>query len=324
MDRIKTITVKELIAKRFPEQTWLVEKLFPEGGITIIAGYAGSGKTFLILELLICLSSGKDFLNKFKTNPNKALLIDEESGERRIQSRIKKMTKNYNLNFEIMSYQNFKYKDSEEVIKYCIEKNIKTIIIDSLVRIHNSEENSSTEMAKIFEKLKQFKIRDITTIIIHHNRKSGKNGYNPTEDMRGSSEILSFVDSGYSIKFNKKNKIITITNIKQRDAEEISPFTVDMEEKEDKLTFNFREFIKNDEFIPKTEKAKDEIIKILDANKEAMYQKEIIESLKNIAGESSIKSALKEMVNDEIIISKKGKGNSQYYKLKELGEKNIY
>jgi len=79
------------MAKEFPEQVYLVDRLVPDAGFTIFSGAPGSYKTFALLELARCVASGQPFLGYFETHQANVLLIDEENGERLLQQRMRLM-----------------------------------------------------------------------------------------------------------------------------------------------------------------------------------------------------------------------------------------
>ncbi|MFA6184498.1 MAG: AAA family ATPase [Parcubacteria group bacterium] len=310
------IAYLELATKEYPEQEWLIEKLIPAGGITIISGYPGSFKTWFMLDMAIRIAKGEKFLEVFNTTKNKVLYIDEENGERTLQKRIKALTKDKNIPLEFLPFQNFTLSRSDEIIDYCKENEIGLVIMDSLIRIHNFDENSSQDMAKLFKEFKKFKLNNISIVFSHHNRKTGKYN-NPREDIRGSSEILAFLDCGLSLRNKNKNQI-TVYQTKLRTDTEREPFniTIEIEKETEKTKLIFDEELI--EKISKPEIAKDLIIKLFSDKKE-LFRKEVFSLLKNKSiGESSIKEALKELLDDKKIESTPGgNGNTLLYKYVE-------
>jgi len=311
------LSFEELINKNYPESIWVIDSLIPEGCLTVLAGYPSSYKTWLLLDMAIKISKGEIFLEHFKTKRSKVLLIDEESGGKILQQRIKKMTNEENLDIEIMTLQSFKLEDTDKIIGICLEKNIQTVMIDSLIRIHSGDENSSSSMAKVFESFKKFKQENITLIFCHHNRKSGEKSPNPSEDMRGSSEIMAFVDNGISVRKNGKNNEIIVSPFKSRLDKEAPSFKLEILE-EGLFQFQYQGEIEEKERKNKIEIAKEEIINLIIENKENnLCQKEIISILKEKRlGESSIKIAINKLCSDDIIERKQAEGNKQYYTLK--------
>jgi len=313
------ISFDELLDKEFPPTTWLVKGLVPAGCITMVSGYTTSFKTWLILDMAICIATGEKLLGQFSTTPSKVLIIDEESGEPILQKRFLLMTQKRGLNIKILSYKNFESKESGEVIKYCLDNEIKVVILDSLIRSHSSDENSSSEMARVSKRLAEFKSSGIALIFIHHNRKSGKNGSNPREDSRGSSEILGFVDSAISIELIAKKRQLKITQIKSRLEEEVSPFLIGLPEKGSPMfKFEYISPCENKETKSKPQIAAEHIIALFQGNdNQEQCQKEIIDAIRPAgAGESSIKEAINDLITDNILQARQGQGNSQLYSLK--------
>ena len=141
--KFKPISLFDLMAKKFKDTTWVVEKLVPLEGITAISGSPATYKTWVILDLALKVASGDILFDKFVTVQSNVLLIDEENGERLLQKRIKKIGGKFELPIYFLSLKGFilSKKIVADIIKLAKEKNIKLIILDSLVRIHETDEN---------------------------------------------------------------------------------------------------------------------------------------------------------------------------------------
>ena len=70
---------------------YLVSDILPEGGVSILGGEPGSGKTWLVLVLARDVAGGQLFLGRFTTEQGPVLIIDEESGQNRLRKRMKKL-----------------------------------------------------------------------------------------------------------------------------------------------------------------------------------------------------------------------------------------
>lgn len=313
------ISLDGLLDKEFPPITWLVERLVPAGCITMVAGYTTSFKTWLILDMAICMATGTNLLDQFPTTQSKILIIDEESGESMLKKRFLLMTQKRGLDIRILSYKGFEAKHSKEVVKYCLDNDIKVVILDSLIRSHSGDENSSGEMAKVSKHLTEFKKNDIALIFIHHNRKSGKGGSNPREDARGSSEILGSVDSAISVELVAGKRQIRITQTKSRLDEEVSPFLIGLPENGSPMfKFEYLGPCETKETKSKSQIAGERIIELFKSNdNQELCQREIVEAIRPLGvGESSIKEAIKSLAAENIIRTRQGQGNSQQHSLK--------
>src|SRR4051812_45580402 len=89
--KLNTERLKDLLAEQFPPEIWLVDGLVPDEGVTIISGSPGSFKTWLYMELAVKVATGKLAFGHFNTKQTGVLIIDEESGKRRLQKRFKQL-----------------------------------------------------------------------------------------------------------------------------------------------------------------------------------------------------------------------------------------
>ena len=312
---LKPLLLSELMAKEFKNIGWIVDKLIPANGIIAISGAPASFKTWLMLILAINTAKGEALFNKFTTSKAGILLIDEENGERLLQDRFRKLQKNFDLPIYTISFGGFKLLDNEinNIISFCKEKNIGVVIFDSLIRIHNREENDAGEMAEVFSSLKNFNKNGITVIFTHHNRKQMAGHYNPSQDMRGSSDILASVDCHLAVNRKSKEDQIIVTQTKLRQGEEIKPFKLNIISDDDELRLEFAGEV--DEVQNKKENIKEAIKDILDKEDKPIYKKELHELLNKAGiggGYSTFKTAIKEMVTEKEVFEKKGEKNKVF------------
>ncbi len=233
-EELRVQSISKLLAKQFPESKWLVEKLVPESSLVLMSAAPASFKTWLALEISLCVADGKSLFDIFPATQGNVLICDEESGERMLQDRFKKLGVE-NADEPWKEQQIFylsrigRQVDDEymkELTSECLKHDIKLVIFDSLVRFHNARENDASEMAKILNFFKTLNDKGIATLVLHHNRKSS-NGVGGGGDMiRGSSDILASCDVHLSV--NRRKKKITISQTKNRYIEEITPFSVQL------------------------------------------------------------------------------------------------
>lgn len=317
----KPIHISELMAKEFTDPAWLVENLIPAGGITALSGTPGSYKTWVMLELAIKVAGGNALFDKFQTSQGGVLIVDEENGERLFHQRFQKLGNLEGLDIHILSWENFKLNDdSVNTIKtYCKDKNIKLIIFDSLIRIHSGNENDAKDMSAVAGMLKQIAKEGMTIIFTHHNRKSGIFRSSPSQEMRGSSDILASVDCHIAI--DRKEKLFTIKQTKSRHAEEIKSFQLKFCDDNDQVQFEFVGEL--DEAKSTIEELKEVIKNILEQEGRPMFKKELLEKISAAGikgGKTSLNTAIKELKEAGELLQASGKGNRQYLSLVESGE----
>lgn len=83
----KFVTAAELMRMNLPEPEWLVNGLLPAGSLGFIGGNAKSGKTFLCLQLALCLAGGTPFLKNPVTKRRNVLYIYLEGNMAQVQKR---------------------------------------------------------------------------------------------------------------------------------------------------------------------------------------------------------------------------------------------
>jgi hypothetical protein len=90
------------------------------------------------------------------------------------------------------------------------------LIFDSLIRFHNADENSATEMAEVMQSLRALANAGATVVALHHKPKAEGAHY------RGSSDIAGGVDTAFSVSRDRQAGILKLECFKSRFLEEFS------------------------------------------------------------------------------------------------------
>lgn len=324
--QFKPISISELMNKEFSDIQWVVEQLIPAEAIVAISGLPSAYKTWIILRLAVEVARGGVLFDKFTTTKTGVLIIDEETGERWMQQRVSKLRCEMDLPIYLLSGTGFKLTEVtvKELLSFAKEKEIGFIIFDSLVRIHTSrDENDAVEMAKVFSLFKKLNSNGVTTAFTHHNRKPGLlRSSNPSQDMRGSSDILAAVDCHLAIE--RKDESVTVTQTKLRQGQEIRPFKLNIINDDTELRFEFAGEVDEEQ----TKKAdwKESVRDYLSEQNAPKYKKEMFDQLKGAGvegGYSTFKIAIKEMFDKGELFEKPGEKNKVYCSLKPFIEEQI-
>lgn len=320
---IKPVSHKELMAMEFPELKWLVKDLVPAEAITIISGAPEGFKSWITLE--IANKSVKQGLvfNKFESHSEGCLIIDEENGLRLLQERMKVLGKKEDLNLHYLAYAGLKITEEDigEIMITLKERGLKTVIFDSFVRFLNgADENSASEIAKIFGYLKGLVKEGITVVLIHHHRKEGLIKAVGGQQMRGSSDILASVNCHIIVE--KKEDELIITPNKLREAEKIKPFKVSVIKNSDPKGIKFEWKEELDEDVNKVDDAKSDIKEVLFNQNKPISTKELMDILSSggiNCSRHTVVRALAFLVESEEIRWTKmsGNGNTRFYTLAE-------
>ncbi len=318
-EQFKPLRLSDLMKIEFKNPEWLVESLIPAEGIIAISGAPASYKTWFVMDLALKVATGSMLFGKFTTSQTGVLIIDEESGEWTLQRRFQKLQKGTDMPIYVISLKEFKMTEEsvERVIAIAKENDTKLIIFDSLVRVHNADENDAMKMAKVFSLFKRITKEGFTVIFTHHNRKQGIFKGDPSQAMRGSSDILASVDCHLSIERKPKEDLIIVNQTKLRQGEEMKPFKLNIINDTTELKMEFAGDM--DEIQDRKADFREAIQDILEQEGKPMYKKEIYDALKKggiEGGYSTFKKAYQELVKDGTTIEERGDKNKVFCSLK--------
>jgi len=225
-------TVGDILKHDFGEQQWIVDSLISKQGIAALSGNPGDYKTWVTIHIALCVSRNLPVFGKFETTQGAVLMIDEEDHLRVLKERLKSLGVNEKDGIHYFSQSGIQVDDEsarEMIIEIIKDKNIKLVILDSLVRVHSQKENDAGEMATVFRGLQEIIKAGASVLFTHHHRKQlgfGSNN-NPGQSMRGSSDILAAVDSHVTIEKDRdEDDRLIIRQTKLRQAEALKPFQI--------------------------------------------------------------------------------------------------
>ncbi len=236
----KTPTKKlgETLKNGVPEIKWRVEQMVPERGVIILGGASGSYKTFAAQDLALSVSTGRDFLTQYPSKQCPVLYIDEENGDITLYSRFSELSKGREIsheelnNINVSIFNNIKLdtKNSGLILKSLIEStNARLIILDSMVRLMEGEEDKARDVRRIFETIKDVlnDYEDVSFLILHHTAKAVRNGLN---SLRGSGDFAAFADVVLIFDGKKGYALVEVVKNRHVDLNETKPFLVKLVE----------------------------------------------------------------------------------------------
>jgi hypothetical protein len=193
------------------ETGWVVHGLIPERGITIIAGEAGAGKTWLALALARAMTLGRDLLDR-RTSAAQVLYLDRENPLSLIRDRLQVLfggTSDLRL-WGLWCPDEPPMIGDPRLLEFA--KDGPLIIFDSMIRFHRADENSATEMAQVMARLRQLATVGASVVVLHHKAKSDTSSY------RGSSDIVAGADAVFALA--KRDDLLELRTFKNRFAAE--------------------------------------------------------------------------------------------------------
>lgn len=312
------VSTADLLAKEIKEPEWIVKDLIPLNGITALSGPPGQGKTWITLAIAISIARGEPLFNEFPVKKGAVLIVDEENNENMTAGRIRllKADKEDHIHWLIQKQFKLGNEDHLKTVKQLAENNnVSLIIFDSLVRIHDAQENDAREMAQTSSYLRKLMGKEHTILFTHHHRK--ERIFDPNQignSMRGSSDILASVDAHIAIQMKSTDeehtREITVYVSKQRQAEEIGPFKLKMTSIDDQVAFEYA----GKEDIQKTKLERTKLIVMEILNTELATQ-EIIDRVSQVdtIGKTMVSRALKSLEQDKLIKKEVGSAGKHTY-----------
>lgn len=202
------------------EIDWVVTDMISKGSVNLIVGDAGCGKTYLMLALAVIVTMGQAFLG-YAVKQCPVLLIDEESGPRRLGQRLGDTMRGYGVESNIpLAYLTLerldlgKPDDIQAIIEAIEETGAGLVIIDALADVMpGCNENDVKDIQPIFMALRNIaEETQVAIIVIHHANKNG--------DYRGSTAMKAAVD--LMLKVTKTGDVVSVKSEKARDVEQVT------------------------------------------------------------------------------------------------------
>jgi archaellum biogenesis ATPase FlaH len=206
------------------EIEWLVEGLFSAGSVVTVSGKPGSKKTWTLLDYVVCQANYENEWLGFKIKQHvPVLIVDEESGSKRLSMRLKEIVKGHNvknkLDITATCISGFNFRDKNDLMELSDlirQTSAKIIVIDTLMDVlAGGDDNASKDISPMYKGLR--KLADhfkALIIVIHHNSKGG--GYRGSTAIEGSSDLMIQVTSkqdspNIDFEITKKRDDITRT-----------------------------------------------------------------------------------------------------------------
>ncbi len=219
MKKFKTITGSELLSKEIEQIPFVVQDLIP-AGLTLLAGAAKAGKSWLALWLSVQIASSEKVWG-YEVKGGTILYLCYEDNEIRIQNRLLEITEDAPSNVHFCTEVVKLGGELEVRIKNFIAEHTDTklIIIDTLqtIRPPNTESSYSSDYSDLLV-LKQLADEyKIAILLIHHFRKS-KDG-DVFHQITGSTGLQGAVDTMFTLTQSKRGEKTARLNCIGRDIE---------------------------------------------------------------------------------------------------------
>jgi RecA-family ATPase len=238
--RNKVYSLSDMIADQEAAPVDIIgHGVLPRESVLMIVGRQKVGKSLFVTNLALHLVAGREFLSFPVDKPQRVLYLTAEGGYYMLRERARKMAQSLGLaheelrRFDAVPYPDVCMNGAEipEALKTMIEETEPdVVIIDPLVKFHNSDENSAKEMSAVLRGLRKLTADYGVSVVLVHHQGKGENG-----NVRGSSAISGEYDSCMMLSKEKNSSHSVKVGFELRHAEAPRPFDVQLDG--DSLTF---------------------------------------------------------------------------------------
>lgn len=191
------------IAESPAESRWLVQSVCAASTVLVVGGAAKAAKTWMGLDLAVSIASATPCLGVFSTEHSGSVLayLAEDSLEM-VRQRVEGICRSRAVPLDTLELHlitapvlSLDVPADLERLNETVERlGPRMLLLDPLVRLHNSNENDSREISHLLQGLRTLqRVHDLAIVLVHHARKNGAGS--PGLSLRGSSDIYAWLDS---------------------------------------------------------------------------------------------------------------------------------
>lgn len=223
-----------------PEVAWLVDGILPVGRSLMLTGDAGSGKSWVALDLALAVDRGRPWLGRFQTRQGRVLVCDEENGDPTVRQRLMQALRGEEqaedgtgCGVQFLSMAGLDLSD--DAIVGAMEtvlsgEHFDLLVIDTLSSCHHADENDASGMRPVLDVLKRWMTTFGTAICLLHHRRKPSAGWDDSQHAyRGSSALKAFVDGHLDLTPVKDAKgAANVRHVKARVRGPVDPFGIEV------------------------------------------------------------------------------------------------
>jgi hypothetical protein len=215
------VSAQALTAKPIPIE-WLLENILEQSSLNLLFGEPGAGKSLFALDWALCIAAGLEW-HGYRTKQTDVVIVAGE-GFAGLARRLRALECKYQLKAPanlFVSTRPAQLMDplNAQAVAHSVKElcpNPGLIIIDTLHRNMEGDENSSQDIGKFISNLDTYlKPLGAAVLIVHHS------GHGQKDRSRGSSSIRAAMDGEFSA--TKNEEAIVLSCHKAKDFEAFKP-----------------------------------------------------------------------------------------------------
>ena len=185
----------------------LIQGILRRGHKLMISAASKAGKSFLMIELALCIASGQKFLGMFPCTKAKVLYINLEISEYSFMNRVEQVANEYGLsrndysdNLKVLHLRGeaipLKAMSGALIAKMLEEykntrESFSAVIFDPIYKITAGEENSAKDVGDFCNQLDKIAKRTGCSPIYSHHHSKGDQGFKKAQDRASGSGVFA-------------------------------------------------------------------------------------------------------------------------------------
>ena len=223
---LKVDNVSNLANKEFETIDPLIDHFLPGKGLYLLCGSAKVGKSWMALQIALCVSTGTKLWN-YDTEKKEVLYFCLEDGEKRLQDRLFSIAEEWPKELMYTTQANPIGNGLEEQLAQQLVEHPNTglFIIDTLAAVRCEQDTADINTKnpyygdyKTIAPLQKFcEEHNVTILLVHHTRKM--RSVDPFDDILGTNGIFGAADGAFIFRRETADADVKL-HIRSRDMEE--------------------------------------------------------------------------------------------------------
>ncbi len=223
--------------------TYVVDGLLREGSVTLFSAYSGSGKTWVIADLMVAIATGGLWLERFQCVKGNVVLLDYESGSDELRRRLVGVGAGRGAAAPVQGVRfatmpSIYATDAEfEAAVLELAKDARIVFLDSFRAACPGLDENTSAMRVPLDRLRRVAEKTRCAFVLISHAKKGQPGgddVDERETVRGSSAIVDAVDNLLTAKV--KGGGLWVTHAKSRQGKPVPPFVVHIKDLSEGVT----------------------------------------------------------------------------------------
>ncbi|AFM27821.1 bifunctional DNA primase/polymerase [Desulfomonile tiedjei] len=193
----------DLLQKEIPEQDWIIQEFVRESNLVILAGPPKVGKSLITLGWCLEVASGGYAFDRFKCAQGKTLNVALEDPERRLQTRLRKISRGKPMPPGGLFTRDWPLlPEGTTMLERWLDANegVKLVVLDTLQKLKPAKDRHGTEYELDYRTmggLQKIAIeRSLSIVVVHHLNKGKNNeGGDLYARVLGSTALTGAADS---------------------------------------------------------------------------------------------------------------------------------